>query len=107
MATWISFGDLKAWVSMQDILAHYGMLGSLRRQGDELVGICPFHDDKRPSFSANISKDMFQCFAGSCQKRGDILDFVANMEGVDVRQAALMVKEWFEITSEPSPPSLS
>ena len=101
MATWVSFSELKARVSMEDILAHYGVLGKLRRHGDELVGLCPFHDDRRPSFSANVSKNVFQCFAGSCQQRGDILDFVANMEIVAMREAALMVKEWFGVTSEP------
>ena len=88
MPTWVSFIGLRERVSIQDILEHYGMLGKLNRQGDELVGQCPFHEDRRPSFSANISKNVFHCFAGGCGKKGDILDFVARKEGVDVRQAA-------------------
>ena len=96
MATWVSFSELRGRISIQDILEHYGTLGKLKRHGDELVGPCPFHDDRRPSFSANVSKNVFQCFAGGCGRKGDILDFVAFKEGVNIRQAALMVKEWFE-----------
>ena len=48
MATWVSFGELRERVSIQDIFEHYGMLGKLKPQGDELVGPCPFHDDRRP-----------------------------------------------------------
>lgn len=85
---------------MQDILEHYGMLGNMVRQGDELVGRCPFHADRRPSFSASLSKNVFQCFAGSCSKKGNILDFVAFREEIDIRQAALMIKEWFEVATD-------
>ena len=103
MTTWLSFSDLKESVSIEDILEHYRVLANLKRQGDELVGLCPFHDDKRPSFSANTSKNVFQCFAASCNKKGNILDFVAAKEGVDIRGAALMIQGWFQIVSQSSP----
>ena len=38
MATWILFSDMREKVKIQDILEHYGMLGKMNRQGDELVG---------------------------------------------------------------------
>ncbi len=84
MATWVSFSELRERVSIEDILERYGMLGKLKRQGDELVGLCPFHDDRQPSFSANVSKNAFQCFAGSCKKKRNILDFGANKKRLDV-----------------------
>ena len=59
METGVWLRELRERVSIQDILEHYGMLGQLKRQGDELVGPCPFHDDRRPSFSANISKNVW------------------------------------------------
>lgn len=103
MATWISFRELRERISIYDVLERYGMLAQLKRQGDELVGLCPFHDDRRPSFSANTSKNVFQCFAGSCRKKGNVLDFVASKEGVDTRQAAMMLQEWSRIGSQSSP----
>ncbi len=44
---WVSFADIKARVSIADILGHYGFLEGLRKQGtDELVGPCPFHQGR-------------------------------------------------------------
>lgn len=99
MAQWVSFEDIKSRVSIEDVLDHYG-IGNLKPRKNELVGLCPFpqHEDTRASFSANTIKNVFQCFG--CKKSGNILDFVAQMEGCDIRQAALMTQEWFGIASE-------
>ena len=86
MSEWVSFEDIKSRVSIEDVLDHYGV--QLRRRRDELTGRCPFpqHEDQRASFSANTAKNVFQCFAGSCGAKGNVLDFVAKMEGVDIRE---------------------
>lgn len=49
------------------------------RQGDELHGLCPFHDDKDPSFSYNVVKDVYNCF--SCQVRGDLIRLWSKVKG--------------------------
>jgi DNA primase len=61
---WVDFGELKQRVSMEDILERYGLLDKLRSQkgGDELVGLCPFHQEKRRSFHVSVSKNAWQCF---------------------------------------------
>lgn len=97
---WVDFGELKQWVSMADILGHYGLLDKLKPQkrGDELVGLCPFHQEKRRSFHVSVSKNAWQCFG--CKRHGNILDFVAHKEGVDIRKAALMIQGWFNVGGE-------
>jgi DNA primase len=81
---------------MRDILEHYNHLNKLKKSGKDLVGCCPIHRGK--GLSVNLEKNCWNCF-GSCQAGGNILDFVAKMENVDVLQAGLMIQEWFGITT--------
>ena len=97
MAKWISFQELRRHVSMEDILRHYGLWETFRRRRYEVIGLCPFHEETTGSFHASISKNVFHCFG--CQSKGNILDFVSLKEGVDVRQAAFMIQEWFQFSS--------
>ena len=97
MANWISFEGLRDNVSMEDILRHYGLMGEFRRSRDEVIGLCPFHVETTGSFHASLTKNVFHCFG--CQSKGNILDFVALKEEVDIRQAALMIEEWFQVST--------
>ncbi|QEG21909.1 DNA primase [Mariniblastus fucicola] len=58
---------------------------NLRRQGPNYVGLCPWHDDKRPSFTVNPVRQRFSCFV--CDLHGDVFDFTMKMESVDFRGA--------------------
>ena len=58
MNQWVSFDELKARVSIEDVLDHY-RVADLRRRRDELIGICPFHDETKGSFSANVVKNIW------------------------------------------------
>lgn len=98
MTQWVSFHELKQQVSMEDILRHYGMMEGLRQKGDELIGLCPFHEESKGSFYASTSKNAFHCFG--CKKKGNILDFVAVKEGVTIREAAVLIQGWFNIASQ-------
>jgi len=65
------------------------------------VGFCPIHDENRynkSAFCVNTKKNVFNCFA--CGAHGNILDFVAQMEDVDIRQAGLLIADWFGIDGE-------
>ena len=101
MTTWVNFNELKQKVSMEDVLGHYGLLDGLKRQkDDELVGLCPFHEETKGSFHVSLSKNAFNCFGGSCKRHGNILDFVMAMENVNVRQAAEMIQGWLGKSSQ-------
>jgi CHC2 zinc finger len=57
----------------------------LRKAGNEYVGLCPFHEDKTPSFSVNEDKGIFHCFG--CDVKGDVYGFTMQIEGIGFRQA--------------------
>ncbi|GJM26485.1 MAG: hypothetical protein DHS20C16_29000 [Phycisphaerae bacterium] len=58
---------------------------SLRRAGKDFVGLCPFHEEKTPSFSVSQSKQIFKCFG--CGVGGDLFSFVQQREAVNFVEA--------------------
>jgi DNA primase len=58
---------------------------SLKKKGREMVGLCPFHDDHRPSMNVNSVKQIFKCFA--CGAGGDVFKFVQMRENLSFPQA--------------------
>ena len=63
--------DLKAQV---DIVSVVGDVVSLRKTGATWKGLCPFHQEKTPSFNVNRDKGFFKCFG--CGAGGDAIAFV-------------------------------
>lgn len=97
---WVDFKLIKESVTMEMLLIQYG-IADVQRQGNEVRGACPFHASKsKTSFSVNLEKNTFCCFATNCKARGNVLDFVAKMEGCTVRDAALKLDEMFKITEQ-------
>jgi DNA primase len=58
---------------------------SLKKKGREMVGLCPFHDDHKPSLNVNSVKQIFKCFA--CGAGGDVFKFVQMRENLTFPQA--------------------
>ena len=58
---------------------------NLKRRGTNMIGLCPFHHEKTPSFSVSPAKNIFKCFG--CGKGGDALRFVMDHEGYDYPEA--------------------
>jgi len=58
---------------------------SLAKKGREMVGLCPFHDDHKPSLYVNSAKQIFKCFA--CGAGGDVFKFVQMRENLTFPQA--------------------
>jgi len=58
---------------------------SLKKKGREMVGLCPFHDDHRPSMNVNPAKQIFKCFA--CGAGGDVFKFLQMRENLTFPQA--------------------
>ncbi len=69
-----------------DIVAVIGQHVKLRKAGPNHKGLCPFHQEKTPSFNVNADKGFFYCFG--CQKKGDIFTFVMELEGRSFVEAA-------------------
>jgi DNA primase len=106
---WIDFRELCKRVRFADVLKLYNV--ELKIKGDQAQGFCPLpgHGGQKrsPSFSVNLGKGIWQCFG--CSAKGNLLDFVARMEGLDpfkgrdVRKAAELLQEKLGIGSAPSP----
>ncbi|MHC4157397.1 MAG: DNA primase, partial [Planctomycetota bacterium] len=63
----------------------FGRHLSLTKKGREMVGLCPFHDDHRPSMYINPAKQIFKCFA--CGAGGSVFTFVQMRENLSFGQA--------------------
>ncbi len=57
----------------------------LRRRGRNLVGLCPFHNEKTPSFTVYPETSSYYCFG--CGAGGDVIGFVRNIENLDYIEA--------------------
>jgi DNA primase len=57
---------------------------TLKRHGSDLIGLCPFHDDKEPSLIISPEKNLWRCL-GACQSGGSVIDWVMKVEGVSFR----------------------
>ena len=67
-----------------DIIDVIGEHVSLKKKGREMVGLCPFHDDHRPSMNVNPVKQIFKCF--SCGAGGDVFKFIQMRENLTFPQ---------------------
>jgi DNA primase len=78
--------DLKERVrDAVDIVELIGTYISLRRSGKGLVGLCPWHDDSRPSLQVNPDRQTFRCWV--CNLGGDVFSFLMKMEKLEFREA--------------------
>jgi DNA primase len=74
-----------------DIAAVVGETVKLTRRGRSLVGLCPFHKEKTPSFHVNPERGFFYCFG--CQEKGDAIGFVMKTEGLDFVESVIRLGE--------------
>src|SRR5687767_6764007 len=58
-----------------------GARTDLRRAGGRYVGLCPFHEERTPSFSVNAEQKLYHCFG--CSEGGDAIGFVQQTEALD------------------------
>ncbi|MBT5109264.1 MAG: DNA primase [Rhodospirillaceae bacterium] len=68
--------DIRARASLADVISKRV---KLTRKGREHVGLCPFHNEKSPSFTVNEDKGFYHCFG--CGAHGDVISFVMNTQG--------------------------
>ncbi|MBA2505877.1 MAG: DNA primase, partial [Thermoleophilaceae bacterium] len=67
----------------------------LRRAGGQWSGICPFHEERSPSFSVNAESKVYYCFG--CQEKGDAIRFVEATEGLDFPGAIEYLAERYNV----------
>ncbi len=74
--------QLRANTDIESVISPYV---NLRRRGKNLVGLCPFHNEKTPSFTVYPETGSFYCFG--CGVGGDVITFVRRMENLDYMEA--------------------
>jgi DNA primase catalytic core len=80
---------IKREVSIQRLAEARGI--KLTRSGKELIGLCPFHDDRHPSLNIDPAKNVWSC-KGACGEGGDVFLWVMRAEGVSFHHALEMLK---------------
>src|ERR1700732_592995 len=75
--------ELRARLSLSDVVGRKVSLK--RRSGSEYAGLCPFHNEKTPSFTVNDKKGFFHCFG--CGAHGDAVGFVMKADNLDFIEA--------------------
>jgi DNA primase len=99
-SSFVDFKAVKAAITMEAVLEHYGILDKFKRGTDSLSGSCPIHKGSNPTqFRISISKNIWNCFS-ECKHGGNVLDFIARMEDVSIHAAALKAIEWFNLDPE-------
>ena len=68
-----------------DMVAEVGRYTDLKRNGAQMMGLCPFHDERSPSFSVDPTDKLYHCFG--CGVAGDVFGFVMEKEGLGFSEA--------------------
>src|SRR5258708_12629004 len=99
-------GSIAERVKQQaDIVRVVGEYVRLKKTGKDFSGLCPFHQEKTPSFTVSPTKQIFYCFG--CGKGGDIFNFVIEMKHRGFPDALRLVPDKPRISlpnPHPTPP---
>lgn len=90
-----SIEDLKNQVNIVDVV---GRVVQLKRAGTNFKGVCPFHNEKTPSFVVSEQKQIFTCFG--CGVKGDVIEFVEKHYNLDFGEAVEKIAGEYGITLE-------
>lgn len=85
--------EVRAASDIVDIVGEYVQL---KKRGSNFVGLCPFHDEKTPSFNVNPGRSIFKCFG--CGVGGNVFQFIMRMENVGFPEAVRVLAERAGIT---------
>jgi DNA primase len=84
---------LKEEISVQRLAEARGV--TFKKHGSDLIGRCPFHDDKTPSLVVTPAKNLWHCL-GACQAGGTVIDWVIKAEGVSFRHAVELLQNDYQ-----------
>ena len=79
---------VKKRIDIVDLFKEFGVI--LSRKGRNYTGLCPFHDDKKPSLSVDKNKGLYNCFG--CGESGDVFTLVEKFKGVGFKEALSFLK---------------
>ena len=74
--------EIKQKIDIVDLINEYV---PLKKRGSNYIGLCPFHNEKTPSFTVNPRGGFYHCFG--CGKGGDIFTFVMDIENIDFKES--------------------
>ena len=80
--------DVKSSNDIVDVISQY--IG-LKRSGRNYFGLCPFHNEKSPSFSVSPDKQIFHCFG--CGVGGNVITFISKIEGIGFKESIEVLAE--------------
>lgn len=89
--------EVRARLDIVDVVGDYV---PLKRAGRVYKGLCPFHDERTPSFTVFPDSGNWRCF-GACATGGDAFDFVMRIENADFRRALEILARRVGVTLEP------
>lgn len=98
---WVDFAWLRQQITLEQVLNQAGCLDELSKRGSQRRGRCPVHaqpGDLNRSFSADLKKNVFQCFEPGCAIHGNVLDFWAAWRRLPLGDAALDLAATFQIS---------
>jgi DNA primase len=78
-----------------DMVELVGARSDLRRVGTRWTGLCPFHDERTPSFSVNAENKLYHCFG--CGESGDAIGFVQATEGLDFKETIELLADRYNV----------
>ena len=82
---------ISEWVEQINIGEVIGSRIALKKSGNSLVGLCPFHQDTKPSLSVSEQKKIFKCFV--CGEAGNALSFVKKYDRLEFKQAVAKIAQ--------------
>ncbi len=80
--------EIKSKLAIEQVIGEYI---SLKQSGMNWKGLCPFHQEKTPSFMVSQDKQIWHCFG--CNEGGDVITFVQKYEGMEFREAAQLLAQ--------------
>jgi DNA primase len=86
---------VKEAADMVEVVSAYT---DLRRKGERFEGLCPFHEERTPSFSVDPHQKLYHCFG--CQVGGDVFQFVEEKEGLSFPEAVERLGERYGVEVE-------
>ena len=87
--------QIRTTADIYEIVSEYVQL---KKRGRNFFGLCPFHDEKTPSFSINMDKQIYKCFG--CGKGGGTINFVMDVERLDFVDALKFLGNKYNINVE-------